>query len=331
MDNNAGKRNRVSGQVILQLLFLFLWSSGSMNFLSAQTAPGLPPAESLSHHPLAYLEIGHLRYAYLEAGNASNPTIFFLHGFPDLANTWDETLDALSGEYHCIAPFLRGYYPTDMAEDNDYRAGTVARDINALAEKMGIDEYYVVGQDWGASVAYHLAVMFPERVKKVVAIAIPYPKYLKITPGIAVKARHFLKFRNEEKSPPAVRKDDFHYIDKLFERWSPGWENYAEASNLIKSTFQEPGRVEAALGYYWSLNDENESGENEGRFEGIPEMPILTLAGKDDGALTTGPFKKMQKAAEWPHEVLILENAGHFLHREIPEVFIRELKRFLQE
>ena len=59
------------------------------------------------------IEVNGLKYTYLEAGQG--PTVILLHGFPDLASTWKPTMQELAGDYRCIAPYLRGYYPSDTA------------------------------------------------------------------------------------------------------------------------------------------------------------------------------------------------------------------------
>ena len=137
----------------------------------------MPDTSNFSRHPMHSVEANGLQYHYIEAGQG--PAVILLHGFPDLANTWDDTIDALKGEYRCIAPALRGYFPTAIPADGDYKVATIAQDIGALASALGIDQFMVIGQDWGASIAYTLANVFPKRVARLVGIAVPHPRYIK--------------------------------------------------------------------------------------------------------------------------------------------------------
>ena len=296
-------------------------------FMTAQGQSEAPSSSELSRHPIKQVRVNDLEYHYIEAGTGE--TIFFLHGFPDLAGTWDETIDSMSQEYRCIAPFLRGYYPTDMAADGDYHPVTIARDIDAMAQKLGIDRYYVVGQDWGASVTYSIVSQFPEKVIKATTIAIPHSSAIKLRPRLIYRARHFVKFRNEEKSVRYTRKDNFKYLDVLYKRWSPGWEEYTATAELIKKTFRLEGRLEAALGYYWSLAKGGD--EEDAILNKVPEVPLLAIAGADDGALTMTTFRRMEKKMPDNVRILVNEDAGHFLHQEVPQWFIKNLREFLKE
>jgi len=287
------------------------------------------PIESLSQHPIKDRTVNNLQYYFIEKGQGE--TIFFLHGFPDMANTWDESIAAFSGEYHCVAPFLRGYYPTAIAADGDYSPKSIGQDIVALADAMGIDRFYVVGQDWGASVAYAVMNLVPERVIKAVTVAIPHPRFIRPDFMTLYKARHFLWFANEKKSLNRTRRNHYRYLDKLYKRWSPGWKTYTETADLIKKTYSLEGRLEAALGYYWTFN-RNRNDKELLRWAGkLPQMPLLTIAGKQDGALVFKPFYEMGKRLGEDFKLLIHEEAGHFLHREVPEYFIREVRAFLEE
>lgn len=304
--------------------YLILCFSFLISTLVAQDQP--IEIASLSQHPIKQVKVGELDYFYIEKG--SGPTIFFLHGFPDMANTWDDAIASLAKDYHCVAPFLQGYYPTSMAKDGDYSTKAIAADIDAMAVSMGVERYYVVGQDWGASVAYSLMNLHPEKVIKGVTVAIPHSTCIKLTPRLIYKARHFLKFRKEEKSLAYTRKDNFHYLDVLYQRWSPGWRDYEETADLIKKTFALPGRLEAALGYYWTLNRNSGDKELSAFNQQIPQMPFMAMAGKQDGALVMRPFYKMEKRMNADFELVVHEDAGHFLQREVPDFFVEKVTAF---
>lgn len=285
--------------------------------------------DSLSKHPIKKVNVQELDYYFIEKGEGE--TIFFLHGFPDMANTWDETIDVLSENYHCVAPFLRGYYPTAMATDRNYSPKSIAEDIHQIAQQLGIQQYYVVGQDWGAFITYSLANLHPEAVKKIVTVAIPHSSCLRFTPLAVYKARHFIKFSNPKKALAFTAKNNFQYLDVLYKRWSPNWKNFKETSDLIKKTFALEGRLAASLGYYWSFGKTRKDKEQVQFFNQLPTMPLLTFAGKTDGALLFKPFERMKKVLKNDFELVYHETAGHFLHQEVPEFFIEKVKEFLNK
>lgn len=287
------------------------------------------PVDQMSQHPVRQVQVReNFTYTYIEKG--TGPVIVLLHGFPDLANTWDESIADLSQEYRCIAPFLRGYYPTDIPDNGDYRVKTIAEDIGLLMEKLDVDHYFLVGQDWGASIAYAVANLYPKAVTKLVTIAIPHPRYLKVTIPLISKARHFIRFRNPSSSLNYTRRNNFDYIDRLFRRWSPNWTDYTPTAVQVKATFAMPGRLEAALGYYWDLVKSINDRELQAFYAQKPQMPLLAFAGKTDGALSLSPYTYMKASMGDDVKIVIDEVAGHFLHREIPEKFLKELKAFIK-
>src|SRR3954447_4475484 len=84
------------------------------------------------------IEANGLTFHYLEAG--SGPLALCLHGFPDSAWTWRFLLPVLADAgFHAVAPFLRGYAPTQVPADGAYETGALVADAVALHEALGGD------------------------------------------------------------------------------------------------------------------------------------------------------------------------------------------------
>lgn len=323
----AAPKLRISGILGLGIIIIScLCLQGRVQY-DKKEAVSLSTIKALSIHPINKKEIGALDYYFIEKGEG--PTVFLLHGFPDMANTWDETITELSKNYHVIAPFLRGYYPTSMATDGDYSVKTIAGDLVALANQLGIDSFCVVGQDWGASISSALANLVPNRVLKVVSLAIPHPSCIELTPELLYYGRHFVVFDFPDWSVRYTRKNNFEYIDRLYQRWSPDLKNYKESSNAIKETFKYEGRLEAALGYYWSLSKDQNNKEIVDFYNTLPKMPFLFLGGENDAIVTPEMIQKIKKTMPSTTKTVVFKNAGHFLHREVFDEFIKEVKLFL--
>lgn len=112
-----------------------------------------------------------------EAGreHAGNP-IVLCHGWPEHAFSWRHQMPALAAAgYHVIVPNQRGYgnssCPSDVAA---YDIAHLTGDLVALLEHYGYKEATFVGHDWGASVVWGLALLHPERVSKIINLALPY-------------------------------------------------------------------------------------------------------------------------------------------------------------
>src|SRR5437773_6008597 len=109
-----------------------------------------------------------LDFAYLEEGEG--PLVLLLHGFPDTAHSWSHQVPALAAAgYRAVAPYLRGYPPSEIPRNGFYDRATLATDIAALIRSLGGGERaHLVGQDWGASIAYGVLAAFPELVRRAV-------------------------------------------------------------------------------------------------------------------------------------------------------------------
>ncbi|MEB2774297.1 alpha/beta hydrolase [Algoriphagus sp. D3-2-R+10] len=112
-----------------------------------------------------------------EAGlkNSGKP-IVLCHGFPEHAFSWRYQIPALSAAgYHVIVPNQRGYgnssRPTEVTE---YDIEHLTGDLIALLDHYGYEDATFVGHDWGANVVWSLALLYPERVNKVINLALPY-------------------------------------------------------------------------------------------------------------------------------------------------------------
>jgi pimeloyl-ACP methyl ester carboxylesterase len=266
------------------------------------------------------LSVNNVRFAMLSEGEG--PLVLLLHGFPDTAHTWDSVRPALAGaDFRAVSPFMRGYAPTSIPADGKYDLETLGRDVLGLIEALAPDEKQaiVVGHDWGAGAALAAASLDPSRVKQLITVAVPHPASIRpLAPRMLWGARHFIAFQSRG-AEKRVEADDFALIDALLRRWSPTWQPPADETRPVKEAFRQPGCLTAALGYY--------------RAVGLrpPEclrqkisVPSVAFSGADDGTLRLSDYQRARRWHEAPHEIVHMPG-GHFLHREHPERFIREL------
>jgi len=282
---------------------------------------------TLSIHSIYHTKINALDYYYIEEGEGE--TIILLHGFPDMANTWDETITELSKTHRVIAPFLRGYYPTGIPENMDFSVKAIADDMIQLVGKLSIDKFTVIGHDWGASISYAMANLSPDKVEKIVSISIPHPASLKPTFEFLYAARHFLIFQTGSYGVRYTRKDNFEFIDRLYQRLSPDYTEFKKSSDAIKETFKFPNRLEAALGYYKSFGIDQKSPAKMTFYAELPKVPVLFMAGENDNFVTEENLNAMRNKMPKGSKTIVFKNSGHYLHREIFTEYFLELKSFL--
>jgi haloalkane dehalogenase len=102
--------------------------------------------------------------AYREAGNPDSPTVLFLHGNPSSSYIWRNIIPLIAPVAHCIAPDLIGFGQSGKP-DIEYRFFDHVRYLDAFIDTMGISSAYIVAQDWGTGLAFHLAARRPEFVR----------------------------------------------------------------------------------------------------------------------------------------------------------------------
>jgi pimeloyl-ACP methyl ester carboxylesterase len=254
-----------------------------------------------------------LEFGLLEAG--SGPLALCLHGFPDCAYTWRHLLPELAAAgFHAVAPFMRGYAPTQVAAEGDYRLSTLAADANALHEVLGGgSDAVLIGHDWGAEVAYRAAAAGPHRWRSLVTLAVPPAGLDAVLLADFEQLKRFwyiFMFRDPDGfAAELVARDDLAFLDLLWRDWSPGF-GAGEHLALVKDCLRAPASLAAAIGYYRAAAD--------GGTAVLAPQPTLYLHGAADGCIGA---KFATKAADFlaaGSRVIVVEAAGHFLQLEQP-------------
>jgi pimeloyl-ACP methyl ester carboxylesterase len=260
------------------------------------------------------------RFVYTDSGDG--PLVVLFHGFPDTPQGWADTRDVLNGAgYRTVVPYLRGFHPDTIVTGRGYGADEIAQDAVWLLDAIGADQAVLIGHDWGASVVYRAAVLAPERVRAICAVAIPHPRLLGRSLGLAWRGRHFLTLTLPS-GPWLARRRDFAYLDTLMRRWAPNWAGPARESTLaeVKRCFADPRVLDAALAYYRDASV--------GADLAALSQPALVVGGTTD-IIPAEAFTPSSEAFEGPCDVLIAEGAGHWPHREAAERFDQRLLAFL--
>ncbi|WP_280231127.1 alpha/beta fold hydrolase [Nocardia cyriacigeorgica] len=270
-----------------------------------------------------------LTTAYLEAGPADGPLALVLHGFPDSPASWTDTLDALSDlGYRAVAPWLRGYAPTQIPADGLYQGGAYVRDIDRLHRALGADQRAVlIGHDIGAAIAYGAAAFDPAKWSRVVTISVPPAAVLAQMMGSYPQLRRsWYTFLFQHPAAEAIiAADDSAFLDRLWEEWSPGFAHPAAVA-AAKEALSDPAHLTAALGWYRAgfhpeLHEPSLATEQHA-LAAAPTQPWLYLHGECDHCVGA-------EAAEAVANSTVITGAGHFPHLERPEAFRRVLSEFL--
>ncbi|MFC4942322.1 alpha/beta fold hydrolase [Pseudonocardia sp. GCM10023141] len=123
-----------------------------------------------------FVETNGIRLHIAESGPADGPVVLLLHGFPECWYSWRHQLTALAAAgFHAVAPDQRGYGRSDAPEAIDaYTILHLVGDAVGVLDAVDAERAVVVGHDWGAPVAWHTALLRPDRVRGVVSLSVPY-------------------------------------------------------------------------------------------------------------------------------------------------------------
>jgi epoxide hydrolase 4 len=123
-----------------------------------------------------YAQLGRVRLHYVEAGEG--PLIVLLHGFPEFWFGWRHQIPALAAAgFRVVAPDMRGYNLSSKPKGVGYYAtDALAADVRDLIRERGEQRAFLVGHDWGAAVAWYVAMNHPEAVERLAILNGPHPR-----------------------------------------------------------------------------------------------------------------------------------------------------------
>lgn len=276
-----------------------------------------------------------LHFSALDTGPSGESTgpdevVLCLHGFPDEPNTFRHQFAPLvAAGYRVIAPTLRGYEPSSQPADRDYSLVSLADDVVAWLDDLGIERAHVVGHDWGAAIVYVVAGRHPDRVLTATAFAIPplprIPKALRHVPRQLQRSWYMTFFQLRGVAERALVADDWRLLRRLWRSWSPGHVMSDDEWVGLREQFSQPGVVDGILAYY----RQNATPQILLGLRSTPAMqvreigaPMLIVHGADDGCMDRRLFDHTVRAADHPGGVRVVEvaDAGHFVHLERPDI-----------
>lgn len=265
------------------------------------------------------LPAGGLVFDALASGPAGGDLVVLLHGFPQSAEEWAAQLEVLGrAGYRAVAPDQRGYSPGARPEGVDhYRVEHLVGDVLAMADHLGATRFHVVGHDWGAVVAWHVAARHPARVRSLSAVSVPHPaafaQALASSPSQRAKSAYITLFRQEG---PAEAVLSAGGLAALFRASGhPG--DYGR----YLTRMAEPGALTAALNWYRAMDLS--------LVLGLGPVTTPTLFVWSDGDVALGREGAEATAAHvaGPYRFEVLEGVSHWVPEEAPE----RLNRLLLE
>jgi pimeloyl-ACP methyl ester carboxylesterase len=267
-----------------------------------------------------------IRFQYLAKGKG--PLLLCLHGFPDHAYSFVHQLNYFAARgYRVVAPFMRGYAPTETPEDATFQTSDLAHDVVGLVKSFGEARATLLGHDWGAQAAYAAAVLAPELFDRIVTLAVPYGPGLRsalIASSDQQKRSWYMFFFQTSFAEAALAHDNCSLVQRLWQDWSPGWRLPETDMQRLRALFASPAVASATLAYYrHALGTAGKRGphaELQRRIgtEAI-RVPCLYLHGERDGCIDVSVTSDMDRLFAGGLDRRVVSGAGHFLHLERPD------------
>jgi pimeloyl-ACP methyl ester carboxylesterase len=284
-----------------------------------------------------------LDISYADAGPADGPVVILLHGWPDAARAWNAVAGRLNAAgYRTVVPELRGAGGTRFLSADAVRDGSgvaLARDAADLADVLGIAQFDVIGHDWGARAAYTLAALFPQRLRRMAALALAYqPRGVFGLPDFSQARRFWYQwFMSLDGGPDAVAADPKGFARIQWDTWSPpGWFDEAEFAATARA-FDNPDWVPITLNAYrrrWRSDQPSDPALSAlyarlGRIEQIG-VPALMIQGGADACDEPASSEAQERYFPAGYRRVVIGGAGHFPLREAPDAVANALIAHLQ-
>lgn len=287
------------------------------------TAEGEPVSRS-------YLSHG-VNLHYLDWGNEAAPPLLLVHGMRDHARSWDWTARALRDDWHVIALDLRGHGDSQWSPEGAYLSPYHALDIAGLVDILGHERLTIVAHSFGGNASARFAALYPQRVAKLVLVDGLGPSAQRLAEwaqcGPVPRSREWLEKRRAGSGRTPRR---LATLSEAIARMAAANPHLSadQARHLAAH-----GVRRHAEGYGWKYDPlvgtflpEDFAVDLAGFWREI-SAPTLLCWGTE--SWTSNPATDGRTACFRDHRLLVLEQAGHWLHHDRLDAFLAALREFL--
>jgi len=270
-----------------------------------------------------FTENGGVKIHYVVEGKG--PLVVMIHGFPDYWATWKPLMATLSAAgYRTAALDNRGYNLSGQPKgEAAYAMPNLVGDVAAVIAAEGQKNAVVIGHDWGAAIAWNVAMSRPDVVNKLIIMSVPHPAGM-----------------GRELATNKAQQEGSNYA-RNFQK--PGSEKNLTAEGLagwVKDPKEKPGYVEAfkrsdfaAMMNYYRANYPKGVGDTAAPPPSFPpiKVPVLVIHGMKDTALNAAGHNGTWEHVTADTTILMVPTAGHFVQHDAQDLVDRTIKDWLNE
>jgi len=283
--------------------------------------------------------LGDINLHYAESGAGNDELVLFLHGFPEFWYTWKQQLPVIGEKYHAVAPDMRGYNLSDKPEEiAAYRIKHLVSDAIKLAELKGKDSFYLVAHDWGAGIAWAVAIAYPEKIKGLIILNGPHPyifsELLSKNDEQIAQSQYMAYFRNEGIEDKMLANDAKWLFDWTFAEHLACGQMTNEDADAYRAAWNQPNALKSMLNYYRASPLTPASTDNKGKGFGLnPEdfqvkVPTLVVWGEKDHALIPENIDGLEEFVA-DLKIVRLPEVTHWVTHEAPDIASAEILGFI--
>ena len=280
-----------------------------------------------AHH---HADLGDVQLHYVTMGQANTTSlpVVLLHGWPQSWYAWRYVMPELAKTHLVIAPDLRGLGDSSRPLDG-YDKKTIANDIwRLLHDHLGLNEFCLVGHDWGGPTAYALAAAHPHAVRKLAVLDVTIPGDGGTNFSQGGKRWHHAFHQTIDLPEALIAGREHIYFTWFYRNWGhhPNvLPNEAIAEYL--RVYSQPGALRAGFAYYRNLP--RDMLDNQAIAQTFKlTMPVLALGGNQGWGRGTEVLESLQRLGTDVRGG-VLGNCGHWMAEEQPDALLVQLLPFL--
>lgn len=286
--------------------------------------------------PSEYVTVNGVNLHVIESGEGQ--AMLFLHGYPFFGAGWQPLLKRFKSTHHVIAPDNRGYAYSDKPHGvNQYHISKLVDDVLGLINTYSKDRKVIlVGHDWGGTLAWTVAQVYPGHIEKVIAINAP-------PLNVLLKSLATIPEQQKASSYMEILKSD--RVEEHFSKlgpeilWRYGFDKMQDRGYInqdYKDAFfdawRQPGTIRAALNWYRAnlpaindIKDEIYWPDKNARVT----IPSLLITSENEKVFVPETFALI---SEYVDNLAIeaIPNAGHTPYFEQPDEVEAAIRAFIE-
>ncbi len=279
-----------------------------------------------------YAQIGGVNLHYAKAGDGEK-LVILLHGFPEFWYSWRHQLTALSDDYTVVAPDMRGYNLSDQPPRiEDYTMDKLVDDVIGLIHYFGRKQAAIVGHDWGASIAWAVALKHPEYVSKLVAMQVPPASVWKKNQTLKQFLASWYMFFFQIPVLPEwlLSQNDYALLENAL-RNTTAEKDVFKAADIAeyKKSWREPFALTAMINYYRANIIKRFIGKS--KSDAKIKVPTVFIYGEKDQAVLPDTVKGISDAVDAPFEEFRIPDSAHWVQNEAKDTVNEILRDFLAD